>query len=100
MGVPVLTLIGETCVRRCSSALLLRLGLEDLVTQNVDEYVERGVALALERERRLRLRTGLRQLFMRSEICDVRGYVAELESVYWHLAFSLPPADSRTQSSH
>ena len=50
MGVPVLTLIGETCVRRCSSSPPLRLGLEDLVTQNVDEYVERGVARPGTRE--------------------------------------------------
>jgi len=85
MGVPVLTLMGETCVRRSSSALLLRLGLEDLVTQSAEEYVERAVALAADRERRLRLRTGLRERFLHSEICDVRGYVAELESVYRRL---------------
>ncbi len=90
MGVPVLTLMGETAARRASSGLLLRLGLEDLVTQSVDEYVERGVALAADRERRLRLRTGLRERFLGSEICDVPGYVAELESVCRQLSQSFP----------
>ncbi len=95
MGVPVLTLMGETCVRRSSSALLLRLGIEDLVTQSVDEYVERGVALAADTERRLRLRTGLRERFLESEICDVPGYVAELESVYRRLSRSQGLTENR-----
>jgi protein O-GlcNAc transferase len=86
MGVPVLTLLGDTSARRASSALLLQLGLDDLVTQNEDEYVQRGVARAADSQRRLRLRADLRERFLQSEICDVPGFVAELEAVYRRLS--------------
>lgn len=85
MGVPVVTLCGETYVRRASSALLMRLGFDELVAASPDEYVEVAVRLAKDRESLARLRAGIRTRFLNSEICDVAGYVAELEGVYRRL---------------
>jgi predicted O-linked N-acetylglucosamine transferase (SPINDLY family) len=85
MGVPVVTLAGETYSRRASSALLLRLGFDELVTASPDEYVARAVALLKRPERLEEFRGVIRERFLKSEICDVSGYVAELEDVYSQL---------------
>ena len=82
MGTPVVTLCGETYVRRASSALLMRLGFNELVADSPEEYIEIAVRLAKDQESLARLRAGIRTRFLTSEICDVNGYVAELEGVY------------------
>jgi len=85
MSVPVSTLCGETYVRRASSALMMRLGLNDLVAETSEEYVNLAVELAGNGSLLTELRLGLRERFFSSEICDVEGFVRELELVYRHL---------------
>lgn len=85
MSVPVITLCGETYVRRASSALMMRLGLNDLVAHSPDEYVNLAVELAGNPSLLRELRLGLRDRFLASEICDVAGFVAELEAIYRRL---------------
>jgi len=85
MSVPVITLCGETYVRRASSALMMRLGLNDLVAETPEEYVNLAVELAGNRSLLKDLRLGLRERFFSSEICDVEGFVRELEQVYRRL---------------
>jgi predicted O-linked N-acetylglucosamine transferase (SPINDLY family) len=82
MSVPVITLCGQTYSRRASSALLLRLGLNDLVAESRDEYVDLAVALANNPPLLDDLRGGLRERFLSSEVCDVAGFVRELEATY------------------
>lgn len=82
MGVPLITLAGETYSRRASSALLMRLGFDDLVATTVHEYVETAVELARSGQILERLRSDLRERFLKGEICDVKGFVAELEHAY------------------
>jgi protein O-GlcNAc transferase len=60
MGVPVVTLAGRTLVSRQSGALLVQLGLDDLVCSDTESYVSRAVALAADAARRAKLRTTLR----------------------------------------
>jgi predicted O-linked N-acetylglucosamine transferase (SPINDLY family) len=85
MSVPVITLCGESYVRRASSALMMRLGLNDLVARTPDEYVNLAVELAGNPSLLRELRLGLRARFFGSEICDVPGFVAELETTYRRL---------------
>lgn len=85
MSVPVITLCGETYVRRASSALMMRLGLNDLVAESPEEYVNLAVELAGNGSLLKELRLGLRERFFNSEICDVEGFVRELEQVYRRL---------------
>jgi predicted O-linked N-acetylglucosamine transferase (SPINDLY family) len=85
MGVPVITLLGEAASSRASSALLLRLGLNELVASDVADYISKAVGLARSPERIVALRPQIRDRFLASEICDVPGFVAELESVYRRL---------------
>ncbi len=46
MGVPVVTLPGETFASRCSLSHLSNIGLTETVASTADEYVEIAVALA------------------------------------------------------
>jgi protein O-GlcNAc transferase len=85
MSVPVITLMGETYVRRASSALLLRLGLDQYVNSTPDEYVQCAVSLAKDPRQMAQLRAEIRERFRQSEICDVAGYVSELENEYRNL---------------
>jgi predicted O-linked N-acetylglucosamine transferase (SPINDLY family) len=85
MSVPVITLCGETYVRRASSALMMRLGLNDLVAHTPEEYVNLAVELANNGSLLKELRLGLRERFFSSDICDVAGFVAELEATYRRL---------------
>jgi protein O-GlcNAc transferase len=82
MSVPVITLCGETYVRRASSALLMRLGLNDLVAPTPEVYVNLAVELAGKRSLLKELRSRLREQFLTSEICDVGRFEEELEATY------------------
>jgi protein O-GlcNAc transferase len=82
VGVPVVTLLGEATSGRASSALLMRLGLNEWVARNADEYVAVAVGLAADPARLDGLRPCVREKFLKSEVCDVPRFVAELETVY------------------
>jgi protein O-GlcNAc transferase len=61
MGVPVINLRGEALFERLSYSILTNLGLADLSTPDLDEYVRIAVGLAHDRDRRLELRHTLRE---------------------------------------
>lgn len=82
MGVPVLTCAGRrmfSCVGQC---YLENIGLPELITHTVDEYVALGVALAGDPARIARLRQGLRERFVASPLMDAPRYVRHLERAY------------------
>lgn len=60
MGVPTLTLAGDTMVSRQGVPMLLQFGLDDFVAYSVKEYVERAVALAGNLESLAKIRSQLR----------------------------------------
>ena len=62
MGVPVISLIGEAFYERLSYSILANSGLADLANPDIDSFVRTAVALAGDRERRLALRHGLRDM--------------------------------------
>ena len=60
MGVPVVSLLGEAFFERLSYSILTNVGLGDLVTENVDDYIATAVKLAGDPARRMMLRLELR----------------------------------------
>lgn len=80
MGVPLITLAGETYSRRASSAMLLHMGLKELVAETPSEYVAKAVELAYNRPLLNTLRSTIREKLVNSSLCDVAGFVKELES--------------------
>jgi predicted O-linked N-acetylglucosamine transferase (SPINDLY family) len=62
MGVPVVSLIGEAFFERLSASILTNAGVGDMATPDKEEYVRIATALAADRNRRLDLRHGLRDM--------------------------------------
>ncbi len=82
MGVPVVTLIGETSVARSGYALLKGIGLEALAAGDEKEYVAIAAALAQDLERLDALRGGMRQRIASSPLRDEAGLTRDLEAAY------------------
>ena len=73
---------GERMVSRTSAAHMKAAGLADLVAATPDGLVELAVSLAGDPARLAALRAGLRARLASSPLCDVAGFVAELEALY------------------
>lgn len=82
MGVPVVTLRGETPVGRQSAAILEELGLADLVADSVDAYVRTAINLAAAPRRLDGLRSTLRQTLDGSRLVDFHIFTFSLETAY------------------
>ncbi|MDB5867315.1 MAG: domain/SEC-C motif domain protein [Betaproteobacteria bacterium] len=79
MGVPVVTLAGEAHMSRVGATLLGAAGLDDLVAQTPEAYVEAAVTLARDPARRCELRGSLRPRLEASPLLDHAGFTRKLE---------------------
>ena len=87
MGVPVITLAGNTSAGRFGASLLHQLGLSEFIGDQPDDYCKIAVALACDSERRIRLRQDLRSMMEASSLCDGLSFARTIETVYrtvWH----------------
>lgn len=78
MGVPVVTLPGETFSSRHSLAFLTVAGVEGCVAADPADYVERAVALASDPQRLAELRRSLRPRMAGGPLCDGNRLAAAL----------------------
>lgn len=85
MGVPVVSLIGQTHASRVGLSILTRAGLEDLTTTSPDEFVANVVRLAHDRPRLAHLRAGLRAQICESPLFDPAQIARDLETLYAQL---------------
>ena len=85
MGVPVLTLRGETVVSRAGHSLLANLGLQDWVTDSPTAFVERAVGLASRLPELALLRASLRSRMQGSPLMDAARFARNIEKAYWQL---------------
>lgn len=86
MGVPVITVPGETFASRHSLSHLSTLGLQELIARNNDDYVKLAIELANDGERLAGLRAGLREKMRHSPICDGKKFAigfAEIMRDIW-----------------
>lgn len=82
MGVPVVTRAGSVHASRVGCSLLRQVGLDDLVTDHEDAFVEAAQALARDVDRRAELRRTLRATMARSPLCDGTRLARSLEALY------------------
>lgn len=83
MGVPVITLTGDRPVNRQTAGFIYAIGgLDKLIAENLEEYIEKAVKLAGDIETLADLRAGLRQRFAESALCDGQSFTASLEKIY------------------
>ena len=84
MGVPLITLAGQSHVSRVGVSLLSSIGIPDLIASSFDEYVEKAKQLAEDHGRLQTLRQMLRKKMTASALTDGRTMAASIEAIYRH----------------
>jgi predicted O-linked N-acetylglucosamine transferase (SPINDLY family) len=82
MGVPVVSLAGQTSVSRGGLSQLTNLGLRELVAFTPDEYVEIAARLALDLPRLEEVRRTLRERMESCVLMDAARFARSIETVY------------------
>jgi protein O-GlcNAc transferase len=82
MGVPVITLAVTGYAARAGVSLLTNVGLAEFITKTSDEYISTAVNLAKDFKRLQSLRKHLRDMMMRSPLCNAKKFTADLEICY------------------
>jgi protein O-GlcNAc transferase len=82
MGVPVITLAGNTHASRVGVSLLTNIGLPGLIAETVGEYVSIAVKLAGDLKNLQSLRENLRGMMAHSLLTDAKRFVIALETCY------------------
>jgi predicted O-linked N-acetylglucosamine transferase (SPINDLY family) len=82
MGVPVVSLAGQTAVGRGGLSILSNLGLQELVARDADGYVRIAAQLAGDLPRLAELRATLRERMQRSPLMDAPRFARNVEAAY------------------
>lgn len=87
MGVPVLTLPGESLVSRQTYAMLKNLYLADWAATSKEDYIRIAVEKSKVRTELIQLRLSLRERMQSSKLLDGGNFALNMEAVYrqmWH----------------
>lgn len=82
MGVPTLTLAGDTLLSRQGMSMLHCVGLNDWVTHNQHDYINRAIAHANNTNRLQQLRSTLRETMQKSPLANAHLFSQNLESAF------------------
>ncbi len=83
MGVPTLTLAGNSLLARQGASLLTAAGLEQWIANSKEEYVAKAVAYASDLERLAALRSVLREQVLASPLFDAPRFARNFEDALW-----------------
>jgi protein O-GlcNAc transferase len=83
MGVPTLTLAGDSLLARQGASLLTAAGLEEWVTDRVEDYIDQAVTLTRDLDQLSRLRGGLREQVRLSPLFDAKRFARHFEAALW-----------------
>jgi predicted O-linked N-acetylglucosamine transferase (SPINDLY family) len=82
MGVPIVTLVGNTVVGRGGLSQLTNLGLPELIAHAPEEFVHIAKTLAADQQRLAALRSTLRQRLQSSVLMDGPRFACGIEDAY------------------
>jgi predicted O-linked N-acetylglucosamine transferase (SPINDLY family) len=82
MGTPIVALLGQRGLSRGSYSILSCAGLQELIAETPDEYVELNIRLAQDEAWRRELRRSLPSRLAASPLMNTGGFVADLENGY------------------
>jgi protein O-GlcNAc transferase len=81
MGLPVITLAGQTHAARVGASLLTTIGHSELIAATHEEYTELAVNLAEDTEKLAYLRNTLRNTMANSALTDEKRFTENLETL-------------------
>lgn len=82
MGVPTLTLLGNTMLSRQGASLLACVGLNDWIAEDREDYVAKALAHAADIEGLAELRSVLRRNALASPLFDAARFALNLEEAF------------------
>ncbi len=95
MGVPTLTLAGNTAAGRPGAAILCQVGLDDFIAHDAADFVQKGLSLASNIAALSDIRTGLRERFANSAMGQpavvAAGVERALRIMWQRWCTELPP---------
>ncbi|MBR0565935.1 tetratricopeptide repeat protein [Azoarcus sp. L1K30] len=83
MGVPTLTLAGETLIARQGASIMEAAGLSGWIAESPQDYLDKAVALAADVDGLTKLRQGLRERLLRTTLFDTPRFARHLEDALW-----------------
>ena len=83
MGVPTLTLAGDSLLSRQGASLLTAAGLAEWVAESEAEYVAKAISMASNLPELASLRAGLRQKVSVSPLFDAPRFARHFEAALW-----------------
>lgn len=86
MGVPVITLPGDTMAQRMTASFLAAIGQTDWIANSEDAYINTAIALGRNVEARRQLRAGQRDRMAKSALCNAASLAQALEAAYLAMA--------------
>jgi protein O-GlcNAc transferase len=82
MGVPVISLVGQSHCSRAGLSILTRVGLEFFAAATPQEYVAKATSLAANLPALGRIRTSMRARIAASGLCYAKGFAHGVEAAY------------------
>ena len=82
MGVPVITMAGDRHVSRVGASILKNLNMNDLITTNKDDYINRAIGLSKDFKTLKNYRCELRNKLLNSKLCDGQNFAKKIENAY------------------
>jgi len=86
MGVPVLTIKGYNFISRAGESINKNLGLDQLIAENENDYIEKAIFLSMEKNKILNLRKTVYEKALESPLFDKKKFCNEfftsLEEIY------------------
>jgi predicted O-linked N-acetylglucosamine transferase (SPINDLY family) len=82
MGVPVVTLVGQTAVGRAGLSQLTNLGLPELIAHTPQQYIQIATDLAGDLPRLAEVRRTLRGRMQKSPLMDAPRFARNIEAAY------------------
>ena len=83
MGVPTVTLAGDSLLARQGASRLTAAGSEEWVATSKEEYIAKAIALANDQSKLAALRAGLRQQVLASPLFDAPRFARNFEEALW-----------------
>jgi len=83
MGVPLVTLAGDSLISRQGVGVLMNAGLSDWVAADEEEYVAKAVLFASDLDKLASLRAGLRSQVLASPLFDAPRFARNIENALW-----------------
>ncbi|MFH0998666.1 MAG: FkbM family methyltransferase [Pseudomonadota bacterium] len=85
MGVPVITLVGNTHASRVGVSILSQLAFDEGIAESENDYIQKAVMLASDTDFLQSWRTICRRKMQASSLMDEKGFAIKLETAYRHM---------------